>query len=180
MKPRSNYSIFGRSFGRTNEEPPTTELQFSGSDLERAYRQLLLDNQVLTESNQRLLERVERAEKGQGESPAARQLIRAQRDALADRSRQLRELQYANKSLQREKDQLTEQNRALHQKLAREATESAPLAKELNATRREVEHLKVQLAEKRRELALLTDRYYQLQSRLDPALSADRVINADF
>ena len=179
MKQPSSYSIFGRSFSRTGDQK-VAEPPLSGSDLERAYRQLLLDHQVLTESNQRLLERVERAEKGQGESPAARQLIRAQRDALADRSRQLRELQYANKSLQREKDKLSETNRLLKERLARTAADGAPLARELDAARREIEELKGQLMEKRRELALLTDRYYQLQSRVDPALSADRVINAEF
>lgn len=178
MKQWGNYSIFGRSFSRTNDG--VVGPQLAGSDLERAYRQLLLDHQVLIESNQRLLDRVERAEKGQGESPAARQLIRAQRDALADRSRQLRESQYVNKSLQRENDRLTEVNRSLEEQLARASAETAPLAEELDATRRELEVLREELVDKRRELALLTDRYYQLQSKLDPALSADRVINAEF
>lgn len=179
MRSYRRFSIF-RGFGRASSDGSESATAPSGSALEQAYRDLLLENQVLSESNRSLHERLARAEEGLEESPAARQLIRAQRAAITERTHKLRELQYANTDLQRRQRKLLTQNRRLEQMLARKAAEAEPLAGQLKASQREVSELQQKLAEQRRELAMLTDRYYQLQSRVDPALSADRVINADF
>jgi predicted RNase H-like nuclease (RuvC/YqgF family) len=175
MRSYRSFSIF-RGFARGASAGGESATTPSGSALEQAYRELLLENQVLTESNQRLHERLARAEDGLEESPAARQLIRAQRAAITERTHKLRELQYANTELQRQQRKVLEQNRRLQENLAGQTAEAG----QLEARDREISALQQQLVEKRRELAMLTDRYYQLQSRIDPALSADRVINADF
>lgn len=182
MKTKRGFSVF-RGFSR---QPKTASADvhsvptLHGAALEDAYRNLLLENQMLTESNDRLHARLAEAEAGLGESPAAKQLIQAQRSALVERTHKLRELQYANKTLERERDKLRLSHRRLKTQL-RDATAAVqPLSQRLEDQQREVATLKQQLTEKRRELAMLTDRYYQLQSRVDPKLSADRVINADF
>lgn len=152
----------------------------TGIALEQAYRDLLLENQVLVESNRRLHERLARAESGLTESPAAKQLIRTQRNALADRSHQLREAEYANQELRRRFAKLQDETRRLAEANARRATTAPRLKSELAASQKQTDVLREELGKAKRELALLTDRYYQLQARIDPAVSADRVINADF
>jgi chromosome segregation ATPase len=182
MKQQWTYSIF-RGLGIKTSEAGGRQANAPGltdAALEQAYRELLLENQVLTESNRRLHDRLARAESGLVDTPASRQLIRAQRDALTDRSRQLRELHYANRTLQRERQKLQDNNRRLAEKLARQAASVRPLERQLEASQAEVVTLKQQLGDQRRELATLTDRYYQLQARIDPALSADRVVKVDF
>jgi len=182
MKQQWTYSIF-RGLGKSSSDvrgTPADAATPTDSGLEHAYRELLLENQVLTESNRRLHDRLARAESGLVDTPASRQLIRAQRDALTDRSHKLREMLYANKTLQREQQKLQDNNRRLGEKLARQTAAVRPLEQQLEASQAEVVTLKQQLAEQRRELAMLTDRYYQLQARMDPALSADRVVKVDF
>jgi chromosome segregation ATPase len=152
----------------------------NGIALEQAYRDLLLENQVLVESNRRLHERLARAEGGQAESPAAQQLIRTQRNALADRSHQLREATYANKELRRRYAKLQEETRRLAEAHAQRATTTPRLESELAASQKQVRDLQEELRRVKVELATLTDRYYQLQARIDPAVSADRVVNGDF
>ena len=151
-----------------------------GIVLEQAYRDLLLENQVLVESNRRLHERLARAEGGQSESPAAQQLIRTQRNALAERSHQLREANYANKELRRRYAKLQEETRRLAEAHAQRATTTPRLKSALAASEKQARELQDELRRVRTELATLTDRYYQLQARIDPAVSADRVVNGDF
>ena len=182
MEPKSGFSVFRGLVRRPKGErgDASSSETLHGASLEDAYRNLLLENQMLTESNLRLHDRLARAEAGLGESPAERQLIQAQRNALVERTHMLREMQYAKKTLERERDKMKLENSRLRERLARSMAAVQPLSKKLKDQQLEIETLEQQLVEKRRELAMLTDRYYQLQSRVDPQLSADRVINADF
>ncbi len=146
--------------------PPSGGL--SGSALEQAYRELLLETQVLAESNERLHERLAQRERGLEESPAARELIRAQRHALAERSHRLRELEYENKRLTREQNRLVEENRRLAASLARHMQDIQPLLRQEELSRRELADAKAALREKTNELLRLTDKYYQLEARGRP------------
>ena len=112
--------------------------RLSGSSLEQAYRDLLLENQVLVESNQRLHERLARTESGLEESPAAKQLIRSQRNALADRSHKLRELAYEVKRLQRDKKKLVEENRRMSDQFTRKSAEVQSLVEKSAGSQREL------------------------------------------
>ena len=158
------------------ESAPTT---LSGSALEQAYRDLLLENQVLAETNQRLHERLLRRQSGAEESPAARELIQAQRHALAERSRRMRELEYENKQLKREQKNLIDENRQLSASLARQMQDMQPLSKNHESSRRELEETKASLREKTNQLLRLTDKYYQLKARNRPQAPADSAANSD-
>jgi len=150
--------------------PPQVSL--SGPDLENAYRELMLENQMLSESNERLHERLARIESGMQESPAAQQLIRAQRNALAERSHRLREVQYENLNLKRERKKLARENQKLAVDLQRYMRDIQPLLEQDGLRRRELDEAKAMLREKSNELARLTDRYYQLEARTKPVSSA--------
>jgi predicted RNase H-like nuclease (RuvC/YqgF family) len=158
------------------ESPPTT---LSGSALEQAYRDLLLENQVLAETNQRLHERLLRRQSGAEESPAARELIQAQRHALAERSRRMRELEYENKQLKREQKNLIDENRQLSASLARQIQDRQPLLRNDEASRRELEETKAALREKTNQLLRLTDKYYQLKARNGPQAPPNSAANSD-
>ena len=158
------------------ESPPTT---LSGSALEQAYRDLLLENQVLAETNQRLHERLLRRQSGAEESPAARELIQAQRHALAERSRRMRELEYENKQLKREQKNLIDENRQLSASLARQMQDMQPLSKNHESSRRELEETKASLREKTNQLLRMTDKYYQLKARNRPQAPAGSAANSD-
>lgn len=151
-----------------------------GAELEQAYRQLLLENQVLLESNQRLHERIARQENGLEESPAARQLIRTQRNALAERSHKLREVAYQYKQLQRAQAKLVKENRRLSAGLARQVDKAESLSDELKTLRGTVAEAEEALRAKKNELAMLTHRYYQLEAQMDPQLRTGTAANSDF
>ena len=152
----------------------------TGSDLEQAYRDLLLQNQVLAESNMRLHDRLARRDSGLEESPAARELIRAQRNALAERSHRLRETEYENKELKRKQKKLYEENRRLAASLAKHMEDIQPLLRREELSRRELEQAKQLLREKTGELLKLTDKYYQLQARSTPQPPPSSAANGDF
>ena len=163
-----------RSFGREPEEArapvagkvvAATGSGLTGSALENAYRELMLENHVLAESNERLQERLARQESGLAESPAARQLIRAQRNALAERSHKLRELEYENQKLKRDQKKLIEENRKLAASLASHMQEIQPLLHQEEVSRRELAEAKMALRAKTNELLKLTDKYYQLKAK---------------
>lgn len=169
--------------GRTPGHPASTmpaEARLTGATLEQAYRDLLLENQVLAESNQRLHERLARRDSGLEESPAAKELIRAQRNALAERSRRLRELEYENKGLQREQKKLVEENRKLAASLARHMQDIQPLLRKDESSRRELADTKAALREKINELHRLTDKYYQLEARSKPQPPPSTAANSRF
>lgn len=151
-----------------------------GSALEQAYRELMLENHVLAETNGRLHERLARIEAGLEESPSAKQLIRAQRNALAERSHRLREVQYENLNLKREKNKLVKENQKLVASLARRMEDIQPLLNQEEVIRRELEEAKAALREKSNELAKLTDRYYQLEARSKLRPSASSAVNSGF
>ncbi len=155
-------------------------IKLSGASLEQAYRDLLLENQVLVESNKRLHERVARLDAGVEDSPATRELIRAQRDALAERSHRLREIEYENKRLKRKQKKLFDDNKRLAASLARRMEDIQPLLRREESVRRELEEVREQLRQKKSDLLKLTDRYYQLEARLKPQLPPDSVANGDF
>ena len=142
--------------------------------MEEAYRALLLEHQLLQETNQRLHEHIARQESGLEESPAAKELIRAQRNALADRSHQLRQLEYETKQLQREKKKLLANNNQLSAKLAKRTEEIRALSQRQDADGLVLAETKMALREAKNELAKLADKYYQLEAKLHrpPAGSA--------
>ena len=187
MKGNRRFSLMDRFVSGKSRAPralhgahPTDDQQqgapavppLKGSALEQAYRELMLENHVLAETNERLHERLARIEAGLEESPAAKQLIRAQRNALAERSHRLRETQYENLNLKREKNKLIKENRKLAASLARRMEDIQPLLNQEEDIRRELEAAKAALREKSNELAKLTDRYYQLEARSKPYSNA--------
>lgn len=151
-----------------------------GAELEQAYRDLMLENQVLAESNERLHERLARVEAGLEESPAAKQLIRAQRNALAERSHRLREVQYENLGLKREQKRLVEENRKLSASLSRHMQDIQPILNQEKLSQRELEEAKASLREKANELAKLTHKYYQLEARSKPQPPPSSAANGRF
>ena len=152
------------------------ERRLSGAELEQAYRNLMMENLVLSESNQRLHERLARREEGLEESPAARELIRAQRNALAERSHRMRELEYENKQLQRERKKWIEENERLLGRL-----QQLEGADQRGAEyRRELAEVKAALRAKTNELLTMTDRYYQLEARLTISVPTTSAANGDF
>jgi myosin heavy subunit len=176
-----------RSSSSAHDTPSTVEQQgppagtpLKGSALEQAYRELMLENHVLAETNERLHERLARIEANIEESPAAKQLIRAQRNALAERSHRLREVQYENLHLKREKNKLVEENQKLASSLARHMQDIQPLLNQEQISRRELEEAKAALREKSNALARLTDRYYQLEARSKPRPPPSSAANGRF
>jgi myosin heavy subunit len=151
-----------------------------GAELEQAYRDLMLENQMLVESNEHLHERLARVEAGLEESPAAKQLIRAQRNALAERSHRLREVQYENLNLKREQKKLVKENQRLAASLARHMQDIQPLLNQEQLSRRELEEAKAALRKKSDQLATLTDQYYQLEARSKPQPPPSSAANGRF
>ncbi|HOP16987.1 MAG: hypothetical protein KDI22_09710 [Gammaproteobacteria bacterium] len=145
-----------------------SERVLTGSELEQAYRNLLVENMVLVESNARLHDRLSRRDSGLEESPAAKQLIRAQRDALAERSHRLRELEYENKRLIREQKKQAEERDRLAGELKRALRDVEPLRRQVDTYRRELGDVKAELRDKNNELLKITDRYYQMEARNRP------------
>ncbi|MCB1802964.1 MAG: hypothetical protein KDI82_14835 [Gammaproteobacteria bacterium] len=186
MKQGQRSSIIGKIFRvRTGEVAQgaavsAEQLPLSGDSLEQAYRELLLENQVLAESNLRLHERLARRENGLEESPAARELIRAQRNALAERSHKLREVEYENQQLKRQQKKLFEENRRLSASLAKHMEDIQPLLRADAVKQRELDQARQQLREKSSELLKLTDKYYQLQARSKPQPPPSSAANGDF
>jgi len=154
--------------------------RLTGAALEQAYRDLLLENQVLAESNERLHERLARRESGLEESPAARELISAQRKAIAERSGRLRQVEYENAQLKREQNRLFEENRRLSASLARHMRDIQPLLRKGELSRRELEDTKAALREKTNELLRLTDKYYQLEARSKPLPPPSSAANGNY
>lgn len=197
MKRHQGFSIFKRLFVRRladarppepigDADPPGpmppqgAHARLGGISLEQAYRDLLLENQMLAESNEHLHERLSRRERGLEESPAARQLIDAQRKLLAERSRRLRELEFESKRLKRERNRLVEENRRLAASLTRHMQDMQPLLRKQEDSRRELEEVKAALRDKTTELLRLTDKYYQLEARSDPQTPPSSAANGRY
>ena len=155
-------------------------IKLKGSALEQAYRDLLLENQVLAESNMRLHDRLARRDSGAEESPAARELIRAQRNALAERSHRLRELEYENKKLKRQHKKLYDENRRLSASLSKHMQDIQPLLRRQELSRLELVQAQEKLREKSSALAQLTDKYYQLEARSKPHPPPSSAANGDY
>jgi septal ring factor EnvC (AmiA/AmiB activator) len=175
----------GASAAGTIADKPHDEgmpVRMTGASLEQAYRDLLLENQVLAESNQRLHERLGQQQDGNQDSAATRELVRAQRDALAERSHRLREVEYENKQLKRKQRKLLEDNQRLSATVAKHMEQLQPLLQRDENNRRELADVRMTLRQKENELAALTDKYYQLEARtkvkLQPPTSS--AANSDF
>lgn len=153
--------------------------KLKGSMLEQAYRELLLENQMLAESNQRLHERLKNPENGNDELPAARELIREQRNALAERSRRLRELEYEVKQYQREKKKLLVRTRQLAALVAQKDERIRESTRRHETDGLALAEAKMALREAKNELAKLTDKYYQLEAQFHRQ-SPGSVANGDF
>lgn len=159
------------------QDDPSGKRRLEGASLEQAYRELLLENQVLAESNARLHERLAMREDGLEDTPATLELVRAQRNALAERSHRLRELEYENKRLQRDLRKLGDEQHRTAALVVQLRGEIEPARQRLAACQRELEAARDSLREKSRELASLTDRYYQLEARTGPHRT---VVNGEF
>ena len=156
---------------------PTADTKpLAGAALEEAYRDLLVQNQILSESNARLQGQLAEQARGVAESPAAKQLIRAQRDALVERSRRLREVEYELKQMQLLKDKLVEENR----RQQRQLNDFRPVLRREEQHRRELAAAKAALREKTNEFLCLQDKYFQLEARLKPASPTGSVANGHF
>lgn len=156
------------------------EPRLTGTELEHAYRELLVQNMVLAESNERLQERLLRLQQGVEESPAARQLIQEQRDALVERSHRLRELEYQNQQLIRERKRLRDANHRLASALERQGRDLDPLRRQSENWRRELADTKASLREKANELQAVTERCRQLEALLPNALPKVSAANGEF
>jgi len=185
MKKDGKKSLLSRLTG-TGSQPVESSagaevpIKLTGSALEQAYRDLLLENQMLVESNLRLHERLARRESGVEDSPATRELIRAQRNALADRSHQLREARYESEQLKRKQKKLYDENRRLSASLARHMEDIQPLLRREELSRRELAEAQEKLRQQKGELAKLTDKYYQLEARSKPQPPPSSAANSDF
>lgn len=190
MERNRRFGLFGRGArsaegqaadGAASKQPAAGVPEgLSGAALEQAYRQLLLENMVLAQSNQRLHERLAQREAGQEESPAARRLIQAQRNALAERSHRMRELEYQGKQLERERKRLMEQNQRLAARLDSQQRDLAALRQELDRSQQQLAATAAELRDKRNEVLRLTDRCYQLEARLEPRRPTASAANGDF
>ena len=198
MKTYSRFSLFDRIVGGRSRYPVgpaerSTPLhdalsaewvrrqgELKGADLEQAYRDLLLENQVLAESNERLHDKLARREGGQEETAAIQELLRAQRNALVERSHRLRELEYEHKNLQRQHKKVVEENRRLTASLEHRAQDVRPILQREAQLRRELEQARAELQQKNQELLRLTDKYYQLASRLKAGSTPTSAANGDF
>lgn len=142
--------------------PPLT-----GDDLEQAYRQLLVENQILRENNQQLGNTLERENVAKDGLDTAEQLIRAQRNALAERSHRMREIEYAYKNLLREQKKQAETNRQLRAQLERLVKEAQALRRQHDATVTELKDARALLDDRNDELARMTERYFQLEAAIE-------------
>lgn len=150
------------------------------TELEQAYRHLMMENLVLVESNRRLHDRLARQDAGLEDSPATRQLLQAQRNALAERSHRLRELEYENKQLERKHRKLSEQHTLLQEQGAADRHDIARLRRELDHCKRELMEAKAALREKSAAVLQLTERNHQLEASRHLRLPTSSAANGDF
>jgi len=170
MRRKRGRTLFRRWFGRsrmrpTSDSAPSKVLKgkrLTGAELEKAYRDLLLEHQVLAESNTRLHERITRLEASRGESPAEKELIGAQRDALVERSRRLRELEFDRKTQARDRKKLEEENRQLNELVARCKKDLLTLQRRDENSRKEIAEARAALWRKNDELIALKKRQEEL------------------
>lgn len=152
----------------------------TGATLEQAYRELLLQNQLLLDTNQRLQAQLSEVEGRRTAAPIENQLIRDQRNIIAERSHELRQQQYACKMLQRERDHLQQSNSRLAEQSAKLGAEKEALKQQLAAAQTLNGSLQREVAEKNNDLVTLSERHYRLQAELDPTMDTRRVVNVDF
>lgn len=157
-----------------------TAIRLTPSELEQAYRNLLLENLTLVESNQRLQERLRRQDADAEDSPATSQSIQALRNELAERSNRLRQLEYDNKRLERVHKRLAEHHQRLLVERASRQVEVERLRSELELRGQELADTKAMLRDKAAKVLQLTDRCFQLEARLQDRLAARQAANSDF
>jgi predicted RNase H-like nuclease (RuvC/YqgF family) len=187
MKIKNRFGLFNRLLGDGPRDGGDAALRraaadghLRGGELEQAYRELLLEHQVLAESNERLVERLARRQKGGGDPQAHEELLRVQRNALVERSHRLRELEYANKQLQREHSKLAQENQRLRAELERQERETRALAQREQTRRRELAQLQAALRDKTSELVTMSRRYYQPAAQPQAPRRPSSAANGDF
>jgi chromosome segregation ATPase len=156
--------IFGLAPDAAPVEP---RIPSYGPELEQAYRELLLENQMLRETNDQLGMALEQQDSLERYLQQAENLIIAQRNALAERARRMRETEFENKGLLRAQRKLKEQESELQARLQRQVQEARVLRERLKASTGTLERARDELRAKEAELAKLTDRYYQLEAALE-------------
>jgi chromosome segregation ATPase len=160
-------SEFDGIFGSVQVDAARSEIPSAGRELERAYRALLVENQMLRESNDQLGMALEEQDGLERDLQQAEQLIVAQRNALAERAHRLRGIEFDNKSLLRSQRKLKETQAELEAKLGRQVKEARLLRERLKASTEALEQVRSELRAKDGELAKLTDRYYQLEAVIE-------------
>jgi chromosome segregation ATPase len=138
-----------------------------GADLEQAYRELLVEVQMLRQHNVELGVALERQGLEQNNAAATDQLIRAQRSALAERSHRMREAEFENKKLVRAQKKIEADYQQLHAQLERHVKQVQMLQQRYHACSNELRDTRAELASKQGELEAMTDRYYQLESAIE-------------
>jgi hypothetical protein len=185
MKRDRNKSLFKR-FSRTEAQTPALadgalpdrpsvlaqqgtgpQTSLKGEGLEQAYRELLVEVQMLRQHNLEMGVALEKQHLEQEDSSASEQLIRAQRNALAERSRRLRETEYENKKLLREHKKLAEDNRKLYLQLERHVKELHLLQQQHQNCQVALRDTRAALQGKESELLAFADRYRQLESAIE-------------
>jgi chromosome segregation ATPase len=156
--------IFGLTPDQAVSEP---RVPSHGPELEQAYRELLLENQMLRETNDQLGMALEQQDSLERYLQQTENLIIAQRNALAERARRMRETEFENKGLLRAQRKLKEQESELQARLQRQVKEARVLRERLKASTGTLELARDELRAKEAELAKLTDRYYQLEAALE-------------
>jgi len=143
------------------------EVPLHGADLEQAYREMLVEVQMLRQHNLELGVTLERQSLEQSDSQAADQLIRAQRNALAERSRRMRDAEFENKKLLRAQKKIQAEYQQLHVQLERHVRQVQMLQQRYHACSNELRDTRAALESKQGELEAMTDRYYQLESAIE-------------
>lgn len=155
-------------FGVSRDDVSTeSQVPPQGPELEKAYRELLLENQMLRETNDQLGMALEQQDSLERYLQQAENLILAQRNALAERARRMRETEFENKSLLRAQRRLKEQEAEIQTRLQRQVQEARTLRERLKSTTGVLEQARAALQAKEAELAKLTDRYYQLEAAVE-------------
>jgi chromosome segregation ATPase len=143
------------------------EAPLKGADLEQAYRELLVEVQMLRQHNVELGVALERQSLEQNNAAATDQLIRAQRSALAERSHRMREAEFETKRLARAQKKIEADYQLLRVQLERHVKQVQLLQQRYHACSNELRDTRAELASKQGELEAMTDRYYQLESAIE-------------
>jgi chromosome segregation ATPase len=180
MRPDGKKSYLKRLFSRAPEvtdavEPAESLLaayerearraaaELTEQALEQAYRNLLVENLVLQETNDRLGAELAQGSDARDKAFTDQRLIVAQRNALAERGRRMRQVEYELKQIKRRCKRLLDEKARLEAGLAEQQNLIAALREKQRLYTRELDEAKVALSVKASEFRMLRDKYQTLQ-----------------